>query len=81
MWISKFPGPPGLEKLGIMTVRLARLVLYNKLQRGQAQLQALGIENDIADSFKAESIKEIVKEREKLKKGTVKFITTRGSTF
>jgi hypothetical protein len=64
-----------------MTIRLARLVLYNKLQCGQTQLRALGIENDIGDSFKVESIKEIVHERTQPKDRKVKFVITPGSDF
>jgi len=81
MWKNGFTGSPGLEKLGIMTIRLARMVLYNKLQCGQTQLRAIGIENDIGDSFKAASIKDIVEERAAPKEKKVKIVVSPRSTF
>jgi hypothetical protein len=80
MWNHGFTNSPGLEKLGIMTIRLMRMVLYDKLQCNQTQLRALGIENDMAEAFKAETIKEIVKTRKQRDK-RVKFIVLPRSDF
>ncbi len=81
MWNNEITGSPGLEKLGIMVIRLARMVIYDKLQCGQVQLRAAGIKNEIGDSFKVESIKEIVKERELPAVKKVKVIVSPRSTF
>lgn len=81
MWKHGFTGSPGLEKLGIAVIRLSRLVLYHKLQCGQAQLRAIGIENEIGDSFKAQSLKEITKERLAPKDKKVRIVVSPRSTF
>jgi len=81
MWNHGITGSPGLERLGSMIIRLARMSLYDKLQHGQVQLRAAGIENDIGDAFKIESIKEIVKERDPPGVKKVKIVVSPRSTF
>ena len=47
-----FGGFSNLGALSEITVRLLRLSLYNKLQRGEAQLRALGLAADFKPFFR-----------------------------
>jgi len=54
-WVNGTAPPLGLQKLGIIAARLGRLVTYQMMARGAAQLKALGFEE-------ADQLTEIYKE-------------------
>lgn len=47
-----FRGLSHLETLSLLTARLLRLTLFEKLSRGEAQLQASGFEVNLKTPFK-----------------------------
>jgi len=57
-WQQK-PHSSELEKLGKMTVRLLRVVTYEKLARAQAQLRAQGIKTDFVTPFKHHAARDL----------------------
>lgn len=70
-----------LEQLSEITLRLARISLYRKLQNAESQLRAMGVPNNLSDGFKKSS-DDLLKEA--FKKPPFRFIqvnTTGNSVF
>lgn len=61
-WRQK-PESSELEKLGKMTIRLIRILTYEKLARAQAQLKAQGVPTDFLTTFRAHAIEELERQQ------------------
>lgn len=80
MWTKDLRPGRGLEKLGLIAARLARIVLYQKLGRGEAQLRAAGIDANIVNAFKAQALRENVQFTQKIKEAPEVKFTRKGRT-
>jgi hypothetical protein len=65
-WVNGIAPPLGLQKLGIIAARLGRLVTYQMMARGAAQLKALGFEE--ADQLTALYKEHVVRSTPMIKK-------------
>ncbi len=80
MWTKDLGPGRGLEKLGMITARLARIALYQKLERGEAQLKAAGIDAEILKAFKAQAPRDAVQFTQETKEAPEVKFTNKGRT-
>ena len=50
-WVQGFDPTAKMVQLGEMTLRLARISLFQRLQQAESQLKAMGVPNDISQAF------------------------------
>lgn len=83
-WINGIAPPLGLQKLGIIAARLGRLVTYQMVARGAAQLKAQGFEDadKLTEAYKEHVVRTTPMIREALsnEKAKVHFIS-KGEDF
>jgi hypothetical protein len=83
-WVNGIAPPLGLQKLGIIAARLGRLVTYQMVARGAAQLKAQGFEDadKLTEAYKEHVVRTTPMIREALsnEKAKVHFIS-KGEDF
>lgn len=70
-----------LQQLGQATARLMRLLVFQKIARGESQLRASGLETNLTELYKAymqSELPPLVPEKPQI---FVKFTATEGSEF
>lgn len=70
-----------MAKLGEMTIRLSRMMLFKKLQQAETQLRSMGIPNDISTEFLKSSGEVLRKNFGKPELRYVRIDTTDNSVF
>jgi len=78
MWTKDVKPGRDLEHLGLITARLARIVLYQKIARGEAQLRAAGIDAKLLTAFRAAALKEVRLKRKPVRVSPDVVFTSRG---
>lgn len=83
-WVNGIAPPLGLQKLGIIAARLGRLVTYQMVARGAAQLKTQGFEDadKLTEVYKEHVVRTTPMIRQALlnEKATVNFIS-KGEDF
>jgi hypothetical protein len=67
--------------LGDITLRLARVSLYQRLQQAESQLKSMGVPNDLGNAFLVASEEVLKKGFKKPEYRAIKVDTTTNSTF
>lgn len=74
MWHHNIGPSKGLETLGQIATRLVRILVYQKLLRGETQLRAEGLDFSFKDSFNAQAVKTVRVSKRRTRKPSVTFI-------
>ena len=80
-WTRGFDPTAKLAQIGEATVRLSRIMLFQRLQQAESQLITMGVPNNISSAFLKDS-EEMLKEGfKKPKFRCIQVDTTSNSTF
>jgi len=71
MWMNKRTTPDGLVHLAELTSRIMRMVLYRKIQQGDMQLRAAGVDSELSGAYKVHAVNQIKKSQRKRRSSVI----------
>lgn len=80
-WNRGFDPSANLAQLSEITLRLTRIALYRKIQQAEAQLNSMGVKNDLSTVFKNVSKNMLEQGFKKPLMSRTRISTTSNSTF